>query len=309
MDSPFFTVVIPTHNRSSLLKRAILSVFSQTFDDFEIIVVDDHSIDDTSSVVSSFSDSRIRYMTNDRTKGACGARNVGIFSANGKWVALLDDDDVWLPDKLQCQYELAQNANRTVGLVCTDYAIFKENRQRPVIIKNRPSGWVRDKLLFGFCIGCLSSVCIRTDILKAIEGFDESFPSSQDQDLWLRVAELSAFTHVPKILVHMYQEKRDRIGQDVKSKLEGYIMFCNKYSALIDQSLRLRHRHESHIFTYAFLQNNRSLVSKCLPWVLLGIIVDFPYFLRTLRTTLLLTYRRKAQTRLLPWSQDITLEE
>ena len=71
-------------------------------------------------------------------------------------------------------------------------------------------------------IGCLSSTCIRSDILRAIEGFDEHFPSKQDQDLWLRVAELSEFNYVPKTLVHMYQEDRkDRIGQNPKSKLEG----------------------------------------------------------------------------------------
>lgn len=298
MDSPFFTVVIPTHNRSNLLKRAIESVLDQTFEDFEIIIVDDHSTDDTSSLMKSFSDPRIQYVINHRKKGACGARNAGIFSARGKWVAFLDDDDVWLPDKLKYQYELIQNVEQTIGLVCTDYAIFKEKGQRPIIYENRLSGWVRDKLLYGGSIGCLSSTCIRSNILKNIEGFDERFPSNQDQDLWLRVAEVSKFAHVPKTLVHMYQENRkDRIGQNSKSKLEGHIMFRNKYSALISQSLRLRHRYESRIFTYAFLQSDRAQISECLPWVLLGTLIDFPHFLRFVRTTMLLAYRKKAQTR------------
>ena len=149
MNKSFFTVVIPTHNRSNLLKRAVISVLDQTFKDFELIIVDDHSTDDTHSVINSFSDPRIQYMINDRKKGACGARNTGIFLSKGKWVAFLDDDDVWLPEKLKCQYELLKNVKRTVGLVCSDYAIVKENKQRPTIIKNRPSGWVRDKLLYG----------------------------------------------------------------------------------------------------------------------------------------------------------------
>jgi glycosyltransferase involved in cell wall biosynthesis len=298
MDNPFFTVVIPTHNRSNLLKRAIESVQDQTFESFEIIVIDDHSIDDTSSVVKSFSDLRIRYMINSRTKGACGARNVGIFSAKGKWVAFLDDDDIWLPEKLKCQYELTRNADQSVGLVCTDYAIFKEKRQRPINIKNRPSGWVRDKLLYGNSIGCLSSVCIRTEVLKAIEGFDERFPSSQDQDLYLRVAELSQFAYVPQTLVHIHQESQNRIGQNPKRKLEGYIMLRDKHFALIDQSLRLRHRYESRIFTYAFLQSDKALIAKCLPWVLLGTLVDFHNFLLTIRATVLLYIRNKAQKRI-----------
>ena len=302
MNNPFFTVVIPTHNRSNLLKRAIESVLNQTFESFELIVVDDHSADDTSRVVKSFSDPRIRYLINSRAKGACGARNTGIFSAKGKWVAFLDDDDVWLPEKLKCQYDLAQKINKTVGLICTDYGIYKDNQKNPVIYKNRPSGRVGDKLLYGGRIGCLSSVCVRTEVLKAIEGFDARFLSSQDQDLWLRVADLSEFAHVPKTLVHMYQERRNRIGQNSKSKLEGSIMLRDKYFALINKNLRLRHRHESNIFTYAFILKKRRLVLKSLPWFLLGIVVDFPYCLFTLRTTLLLTYRRRAESRHLPWS-------
>ena len=302
MDSPFFTVVIPTHNRSNLLKRAVVSVLNQTFEDFEIIIVDDHSTDDTTSVVSSFSDPRIQYMINHRTKGACGARNTGIFVAKGKWVAFLDDDDVWFPEKLKYQYKKAKRANHTIGLICTDYAIYRGRKREPVIFKNRPSGWVRNKLLYGGNIGCLSSTCIRSDILRDIEGFDERFPSKQDQDLWLRVAELAAFTHVPKTLVYMYQEKRSRIGQNMKSKLEGNVMLLKKYSTLIDQNLRLQHRHYSNIFTYAFILKKKKLVMKTLPWFLLGIIVDFPRYLFTLRSTFLDIYRRRAQIRLLKWN-------
>ena len=291
-------MVIPTHNRSNLLRRAIKSVLDQTFESLEIIVIDDHSIDDRSSVVKSFSDIRIRYMINSRTKGACGARNVGIFSAKGKWVAFLDDDDVWLSKKLEYQYELAQNADDTVGLICTDYAIYNGKQKRPKIFKNRPSGWVMDKLLYGGIIGCLSSVCIRTKVLKTIEGFDERFPSSQDQDLYLRVAELSQFSNVPKTLVHICQESQNRIGQNPKRKLKGYIMLRDKHFALIDQSPRLRHRYESRIFTYAFLQGDKALIARCLPWFLLGILVDFHNFLLTIRATILLYIRDKKQTRI-----------
>lgn len=302
MNRPFFTVVIPTHNRSNLLKRAIASVLNQTFKDFELIVIDDHSTDDTASALKSFADFRFRYLTNHRTKGACGARNTGIFSAKGKWIAFLDDDDVWLPDKLELQYELAQNVDETVGIICTDYAIFEEKHKKPKIYKNRPSGWVKNKLLYGGIIGCLSSTCVRTDILKSVKGFDESFPSKQDQDLWLRIAEFATFAHVPKTLVYMYQEKRSRIGQNPKSKLEGNIMFREKYSTLINRNLRLQHRHESNIFTYAFILKKKKLVLKTLPWFLLGIIVDFPHYLFTLRTTFLHIYQRRKQIYPLKWN-------
>ena len=289
MNAPFFTVVIPTHNRSALLKRAIESVLNQTFSDFELIIVDDYSSDNTSSVVKSFTDKRISYMLNNRTKGACGARNTGIFAANGKWIAFLDDDDVWLPEKLDYQQRVAKTQGGSIGLICTDYVIFKGEGRKPVFFKNRPSGWVRDKILVGECIGCLSSTCIRKDILVNIDGFDEAFPSSQDQDLWLRTSAVAEFCSVPKTLVQMHQDNRkERIGQNARMKLDGYLIFRNKYAELINESLRLRHRHESRIFTYAFLLKNKTFSLKFLPWFLIGIFVYCPNFLKTLRTIFIL---------------------
>lgn len=302
MEQPFFTVVIPTYNRSGLLKAAIQSVLNQTYKNFELIVVDDNSTDNTKNIIDSFNEYRIQYVLNDHAKGGGGARNAGICRAKGKWVAFLDDDDVWLSDKLEYQYELARKANTTVGLICTDYAIYKDKQKKPVICRNRPSGWVRDKLLYGGVVGCLSSVCVRTEVLKAINGFDESFPSNQDQDLYLRVAELSEFTYVPTTLVYIYQERRNRIGQNSMNKLEGYIMIRNKYSALINKRLRLRHRRESFIFTYAVILKKKKLVAKTLPWFLLGLVVDFPSYFITLKNTFSNIYHKRRQSIYLKWN-------
>jgi glycosyltransferase involved in cell wall biosynthesis len=292
MDKPFFTVVIPTHNRGLLLKRAVDSVINQTFHNFEVIIVDDHSTDDTSTMVKTFSDKRIQYKLNQRSKGACGARNTGIYAAKGQWVAFLDDDDVWYDDKLKYQYELISKSESSVGLICTDYVIYKgENKLK--VIKNRPSGWVRKKILYGDCIGCLSSTCVRRDILINIDGFDESFPACQDQDLWFRVAEISEFAFVPKTLVYMYQEKRERIGQNHKNKLYGYIMLRNKFINTINPNIRIKCRYESNIFIYSFLLKQKYFFRKSFPWFLLGIIADFPYCLNHLRKAALLFYRSR----------------
>lgn len=293
MSNPFFSVVIPTHNRLPLLIRAIDSVLKQTFKDFELIVVDDHSSDNTGSVVKTISDPRVKYTLNKRIKGACGARNVGIFSSKGKWVAFLDDDDEWLPDKLFSQYNLIQNSDTLTGMICTDYALIKGTNHKPIIIKNRPEGWIHKKLLYGYQIGCLSSVVVRSVILRNINGFDERFKSNQDWDLWYRISKISKVDNVPRVLVKMYQEiRKDRIGQNYNAKLSGHILLREKYSDIIDKNKILRHRHESFIFTYAVLSSNKQVAIKNLRWFLFGVVIDFFNFVRIFRSLIILLHRK-----------------
>lgn len=118
---PKVSVVIPTHNRSSLLRRAIQSVLDQTYQDFEIIVVDDASTDDTEAVVKGFADERIRYVRHSENRGEAASRNTGIRLAKGEYIAGHDDDDVWLPPKLEKQVKAFEKASPKVGVVSPDY--------------------------------------------------------------------------------------------------------------------------------------------------------------------------------------------
>src|SRR5215831_17207605 len=104
------SVIIPTYNRAGFLRTAIISVLNQTFQDFEIIVVDDASTDNTPEVVTHFGDKRIKYIHNDINKGDAGTRNVGVVNSNCTYIAFLDDDDEWLPNKLQMQIDMLEDA-------------------------------------------------------------------------------------------------------------------------------------------------------------------------------------------------------
>ena len=149
MNKPFFTVVIPTYNRAELLKEAIQSVFDQTFENFELIVIDDHSTDKTKDVVSSFHDSRIKYILNDHAKGGAGTRNAGIFRAKGEWIAFLDDDDIWLPKKLELQYKKIQEIDCTVGLIYTGYAVYDFDKKREILVAiPKKDGSIQNDLLY-----------------------------------------------------------------------------------------------------------------------------------------------------------------
>ena len=147
--NPFFSVVIPTHTRSALLAQAIQSVLSQTFTDFELIVVDDHSTDETQKQLAHYDDPRLTYLLNDHSRGGAGARNAGIARAQGQWIAFLDDDDVWLPQKLAQQYQKIKSVTAEIGLVYTGYATYDFQRGR-ILREFRPQkeGWLLNDLLY-----------------------------------------------------------------------------------------------------------------------------------------------------------------
>jgi len=115
---PLVSVIIPTFNRAALIRRAIESVLRQTYATFEILVADDASTDNTSSVVSAVGDSRIRYLKSEINAGASAARNRGLAAAKGEFVAFLDSDDVWMPDKLELQMAAMAQCSDPAAVVC-----------------------------------------------------------------------------------------------------------------------------------------------------------------------------------------------
>jgi len=120
------SVIIPTYNREQLLKRAIQSVLNQTFRDFEIIVVDDGSTDNTKEIIDSFTSDKIKYIYESNSGGAARPKNTGIKNAQGKYIAVLDSDDEWLPQKLEKQIELLEIfQDPKLGAVGCDVFVFE----------------------------------------------------------------------------------------------------------------------------------------------------------------------------------------
>lgn len=132
------SVIIPTYNRAHLLGRAIQSVLAQTYEDFEIIVVDDASTDVTEQVVKSFADDRINYIRHQKNKGGSSARNTGIKAAKGEFIAFLDSDDEWVPKKLEKEINRLQTLSNEVGVF---YGGFCCVRQFQLVSKMRVMGF------------------------------------------------------------------------------------------------------------------------------------------------------------------------
>ncbi len=185
------SVIIPTYNRAHMITEAIDSVLNQTFKDFELIIVDNYSSDNTESVVKSYADERIRYFKNQNNGLVSINRNYGIQKSGGEYTAFLDDDDLWLPEKLEKQVELL-DSSKELGLVYSDSYVVDSNgdlRENTFFYDMKPfRGNAFNELLQGNFIPTLT-VAIRREVLDKVGVFNPGYKICQDYDLWLRIAE------------------------------------------------------------------------------------------------------------------------
>jgi glycosyltransferase involved in cell wall biosynthesis len=199
--TPSVSVVIPAHNAAGTIKRALASVLAQTLPADEVLVVDDASGDATSVVALSFPNVRIVRLAERR--GAAAARNAGIAAAKGAWIAFLDADDVWRPQKLEKQ--LAE-AREGVSLVfCASQEFGRDSRPlgdtfRGRDVKTGANAW-KDLLRRNFVA---TPTVMAPRALLARLRFDEDMPVGEDQDMWIRLALEGALAYVPETLAEVY---------------------------------------------------------------------------------------------------------
>ena len=197
MASPLVSVVIPTYNRADLLQRAIRGALAQTYVHLEVIVADDASTDDTAAAVAGITDSRVTYIRHGANRGVSAARNMAIRAAKGELIAFLDDDDVWLPDKLEKQVPLFGLPQ--VGLICCGIEGVDREGRRQWVSRPYLRGHIYEALLFkNYFI--TSTVVVRRSCLEEDHLFDEALTAHEDYDLWLRIAENWAVDYVPEVL-------------------------------------------------------------------------------------------------------------
>ncbi len=180
------SVIIPTYNRAEKVCRAVKSVLDQTFTDFEIIVIDDASTDDTIDRLKKFGD-RVKIIRPSENKGVSAARNSGIRAADGRYIALLDSDDYWMPEKLQVQLDFFNENPEAVICQAREIWIRKGKRVNPAKKHLKPSGDIFIPSL-KLCLVSPSAVMFKKSLLDEVGLFDEEFPVCEDYDLWLRIA-------------------------------------------------------------------------------------------------------------------------
>jgi glycosyltransferase involved in cell wall biosynthesis len=239
------SVIIPTHNRPEYLPTAIRSVLGQTYQDFEIIVVDDASTDETLEIVGSFDDERLRYLRLETSSGAAAARNKGIEKSAAEYLAFLDDDDEWLPDKLRLQVEKIENSAAHVGMVYTGYLAVERSTGQVIDIR-RPTqrGDLYHALLKDNWVSSTSSVLMKRECVQKIGMFDETLPSFQDYDLWIRISKHFRIECVSEPLFRFYCHGQ-RIWTDLEALRAGMELMLSKYG-----DSRIVRKQFSHRYLY-----------------------------------------------------------
>jgi glycosyltransferase involved in cell wall biosynthesis len=253
---PKVSVVIPTCNRVSLLRRAIASVIGQTFQDFEIIVADDASADGTAEMIRGLSDARIKHFRHDENRGVAVARNTAIAHARGEYIAFLDDDDEWLPQKLHRQVELMERLGDTIGAICCgNYEVDTSTNRIIAEMKPFLRGHVFEKLFTRGLFNRTSTVVVRAKCFERVGVFDPSFQYGEDFDMWLRLAQEYDFDYVAAPLAKVYLQPNG-LTQNFQAIISGAERDLSKYRAFYARHPRVYSRRLHRLATYHCLSGN-----------------------------------------------------
>lgn len=254
------TVITPTYKRHLYLKNAVDSVLAQTYTDFELIVVDDNPAGSeervlTEKVMKEVKDPRVKYIQNEKNLGGAGSRNRAIEMAKGEYIAFLDDDDVYLPDRLRVQYEAMKEHEWDVCVM--DGATFKYETGVPVSERHQRlgDGMSNDELIRShlmYHISGTNSFMFRTDFIRKIGGFD-IVPSCQEYILMQKALDAKPrFGYLPVTLIKNFQHDGDQLSTGPKKLAGQKLLIENKrkyfYLLTPSEKRRVLCRHHGVLF-------------------------------------------------------------
>ncbi len=204
------SIIVPTYNRAAVLQRTLRSIENQSHDAGDIFVIDDGSTDDTETLVKT-EFPRVKYIY-QQNLGVSAARNTGILNSKGHWLAFLDSDDEWLPDKIGQQLALIAKDSST--RVCHTEEIWIRNgtRVNPMKKHAKSGGWIFDHCL-ALCAISPSSVIIHRSVFEKIGVFDETLPAGEDYDLWLRITSSYPVSFINEPLIIKYGGHDDQLSR------------------------------------------------------------------------------------------------
>ena len=252
---PTVSVIIPTYNRAHLIARAILSVLNQTFQDFELIIVDDSSTDNTEEVVNNFNDKKIRYIQHKVNKGGAAARNTGIKAAKGEFIAFQDSDDEWLPEKLEKQMKVFKTSSAKVGVVYTGFWRIESSKKIyiPFTWVTEKEGDIHDEILKGNFVTTQSAV-VRRECFNKAGTFEERLPRFQDWELFIRISKYYCFKCIDEPLVISYYQTNS-ISADENAHIRAFELILDKHYEDFKRKRKFLAKHYCYIGSLLCLHN------------------------------------------------------
>ncbi|HER24648.1 MAG TPA: glycosyltransferase family 2 protein, partial [Candidatus Atribacteria bacterium] len=211
-----------TYNRAHLIGRAIQSILNQTYQDFELIIVNDGSTDKTEDIIRKFQehDKRIKYIKHEKNKGGSAARNTGIKLAIGEYIAFLDSDDEWLSNKLEKQVMHLKDNYLNAFISYTGYFRINDKGDSS-IFKPDKRGNIYNNQLWEDHVSPTSAVMVKNICFKKVGLFDESLPARQDYDMWLRLSKHYTFDYIIEPLVIIYDTNKGAISNNIIARKKG----------------------------------------------------------------------------------------
>ena len=225
-------MVIPTRDRWPILRRTLAGALAQTGVDHEVIVVDDGSNDGTAERLREMNEPRVRVRRHEESRGVAAARNAGIKEARGAWLAFLDDDDLWAPDKLKTQIDGASEAGAAVSYAAV--AIVNEDLELIELLHGPKPARVREDLITGCVIpaGC-SNVVATAQIVHQVDGFDPNLHQFADWDMWLRLTAIGEAAVCEQPLVAYVQHSGSMmLANDLRDLITEFEYIADKHRGL-----------------------------------------------------------------------------
>ena len=233
---PLVSVIIPTYNRRQIVLDAIKSVIRQTYDEIELIVVDDGSSQKPELSMSELDEKEMveyEYIQHEQNKGANAARNTGIQAASGDLVAFLDDDDYWEDEKIKRQVDVFQEANQDVGVVYTGQRFVNETGKTTSLRISTTEGKITKDLIRGEPVNPFSTIMVRPEIIDKAGLPDERFPSWQDREWYFRLSRFSKFKPIPEpLMVRRFLPHPQIIDNFEATRDITYPLFIEKHRPL-----------------------------------------------------------------------------
>ena len=251
------SVIIPTYNRKDFLIKALDSVLNQTYANIEVLIIDDASTDDTKNSILKYNDNRIKYFKNPTNLHAAESRNIGIKKSSGELIAFLDDDDIWLNDKIEKQVKLFKDND--IGIVYCGIKLIFESYDLSYNTKPNLKGKVYKKMLINNYIGATPCVMASKEALVSVANdqnkyFDSSFPAREEYDLWIRISKKWKVDYLEEPLVkQFYRNTIDRISTDINNYINAINLLNKKYEIDVNKLLSSKEKKERLVAQNFFL--------------------------------------------------------